>query len=127
MTKIYTKTVAESLSFVPPHPERTGVRYGTFDVTYREWPSRGALLKTIEMQANRARKGTDWCEWKPRKRSDQLSTESSPDNPRDVTTNAIRIICKYCELEISEYKGLWWTGSDFQCPDGEHNHEPNSK
>jgi hypothetical protein len=32
--------------------------------------------------------------------------------------------CRYCNKEIEFYKGAWWTGNDFQCPDGEHNHEP---
>lgn len=32
--------------------------------------------------------------------------------------------CKYCGAIITEYKGQWWTGDDFQCADGEHNHAP---
>ena len=32
--------------------------------------------------------------------------------------------CRYCSRAIERYKGAWWSGNDFQCPDGQHNHEP---
>lgn len=32
--------------------------------------------------------------------------------------------CQHCGKFITEYKGLWWTGTDFMCPDGEQPHEP---
>lgn len=32
--------------------------------------------------------------------------------------------CKYCQLPIEYFKGYWWTGNDFMCPDGESAHVP---
>jgi hypothetical protein len=34
-----------------------------FDVTFREWPSRAAMLKTIEMQGRRESSSHDWHDW----------------------------------------------------------------
>ncbi len=50
----------------------------------------------------------------------------SDNNVRRYPANdsAQRGICKHCGLLIEEYKGQWWTGNDFQCPDGEENHAP---
>lgn len=46
-----------------PHPERCGVRTTGMmgeNVTIQEWPSRGALLKTIQMQGRREHQSRDW-------------------------------------------------------------------
>lgn len=32
--------------------------------------------------------------------------------------------CKHCGAVIEGFRGLWWTGNDFMCPDGERQHEP---
>lgn len=49
---------------VVPHPERTATVNGAWSVTFYEWPSRGAMLTTIEMQGRRASHHRDYHEWK---------------------------------------------------------------
>lgn len=61
--KTYTLSFADSLSHAPAHPDRTGYRAMSgmnMDVVFQVWPSRAALLKTIEIQSRRAFKATDW-------------------------------------------------------------------
>ena len=61
--KTYRLSFAAACSHVPEHPERTAKRNSPgldFDVTFQVWPSRPALLKTIEMQGKRAPRSTDW-------------------------------------------------------------------
>ena len=52
--KRYTMSGAAADTHVPEHPERTAKRNHTgtldFDVTFQVWPSRAAMLKSIEMQ-----------------------------------------------------------------------------
>jgi hypothetical protein len=64
--KRYSLSFADSIRHVPDHPERTAVRHSSYDVYYQEWPSRGAMLKTIDMQGRRASHYLDWKEWRPR-------------------------------------------------------------
>jgi len=61
--KRYTLSGADSLSHVPEHPERTAMRQHqrmNFDVTYQVWPNRPAMLKSLEMQEQRAPRFDDW-------------------------------------------------------------------
>lgn len=62
--KRYTLSFADSLTHVPKHPDRTAMRnHGTglgFDVVFQVWPSRAAMLKTIQMQGRRASQSRDW-------------------------------------------------------------------
>ena len=63
-----TMSAAAASSYVPPNPDRTAfASLGTgsmdFDVTFREWPSRAAMLKTIEMQGRRESSSHDWKDW----------------------------------------------------------------
>jgi hypothetical protein len=69
--KQYTMSFADSIKHVPDHPDRTAHRTISWDVTYQVWPSRPAMLKTIEMQARRAPRQDDWREWKVRPRPSQ--------------------------------------------------------
>jgi len=52
--KRYTLSLAASLSHVPEHPERTAKRDTGWDVMYQVWPSRGAMLQSLKMQARGA-------------------------------------------------------------------------
>ncbi len=65
--KQYSMSFADSINHVPEHPERTAQRSFSWDVTFQVWPSRAAMLKTIEMQGRRAGRSDDWREWKPRR------------------------------------------------------------
>lgn len=64
--KRYTMSFADSIKHVPEYPERTAQRSFSWDVMFQVWPSRAAMLKTIEMQGRRAPRSDDWREWKPR-------------------------------------------------------------
>ena len=51
--KRYTMSFAAAIEHKPEHPERTARKSGTgmnFDVTFQVWPSRAAMLKSIDMQ-----------------------------------------------------------------------------
>lgn len=67
MAKTYTLSAATACEHVPVHPERTAYRNGVgllnFDLTFKEWPSRGAMLTAIQMQGRRAPSATDWRDW----------------------------------------------------------------
>lgn len=61
--KTYTLSLASAFTHKPEYPERTARKEGTgtnFDVTFKVWPSREALLKTCAMQRKRAPHPTDW-------------------------------------------------------------------
>lgn len=59
--KKYVLSFAASIAHKPEHPERTARRQmQSFDVQYCVWPSRAAMLKTIEMQEKRAARYDDW-------------------------------------------------------------------
>lgn len=57
--KRWTVSFADSLKPVK-HPERTAKRDSGFDVTFREWPTRDAMLRVIEEQGERAPRRDDW-------------------------------------------------------------------
>jgi hypothetical protein len=64
--KTYTLSCADSMRHVPEFPDRTAFRSGLtdFDTRYQVWPSRGAMLKTIEMQGRRAPNASrDWVDF----------------------------------------------------------------
>ena len=67
MTKTYTLSAAAALEHTPEHPDRTAYRNGVgtlnFDLIFRVWPSRGAMLTTIKMQERREPHATDWKDW----------------------------------------------------------------
>lgn len=48
--KTYRMSIADSLKHKPENPERTAHRTCAWDVEYKVWPSRGALMTTIKMQ-----------------------------------------------------------------------------
>ena len=61
--KTYTLSGADAAAHRPDHPERTARRYYggmNFDVTFKVWPSRAALTKTVELQARRESRTGDW-------------------------------------------------------------------
>lgn len=61
--KTYTLTFAQSVGFTHPHPERTARQaHGGFnlDFTFKVWPSRAALAKSIRMQQMREAHFNDW-------------------------------------------------------------------
>lgn len=66
--KTYTLSFADSIAHTPEHPERTAAKALSWEVRYQVWPSRAAMLKTIDMQSRRAPRQDDWREWKPRTR-----------------------------------------------------------
>jgi hypothetical protein len=58
---------AHSLTYKPEHPDRTASRSHQgldMDVTFQTWPSRAAMLKTIEMQESGPYKQTHWRAYK---------------------------------------------------------------
>jgi hypothetical protein len=61
--KTYTLTGAQAFTHVPEHPERTARQSGrgmNFDVTFKVWPARSALVRTIRMQEKRELRQDDW-------------------------------------------------------------------
>lgn len=58
--KTYTLSFAQSIAHKPEHPERTAMKSLEWDVRYQVWPSRAAMLKTVEMQGKRAPRRDDW-------------------------------------------------------------------
>ena len=54
---------AASLTYKPANIDRTAFRSHSgmdMDVTFQEWPSRAAMLKTVEMQGRGPSKSTHW-------------------------------------------------------------------
>lgn len=47
-----------------PNPDRTARRFGSprwdSDLTYREWPNRASMARSIRMQQRRESHSTDW-------------------------------------------------------------------
>lgn len=63
--KRYTMSGAAAIEHTPDHPERTARRNASagaldFDVTYQVWPSRAAMLTTIQMQDRAPYRSTNW-------------------------------------------------------------------
>ena len=61
--KTYVLTGAQAAQHVPEHPDRTAKRFASgmnFDVTFKVWPSSGALKKTLELQRQREARYDDW-------------------------------------------------------------------
>jgi len=64
--KRYVLSFADSITHKPAAPDRTAKRNCggdgslNFDVEYQVWPSRGAMLKTIELQARGERSRFNW-------------------------------------------------------------------
>lgn len=77
MARTYTLSGAASFTHVPAHPERTAYRNATgqmnFDVIYREWPSRGAMLATIDIQGKREPRQDDWRDWSKSRMAQKLT------------------------------------------------------
>jgi hypothetical protein len=67
MARPVTMSAAAAIGYVPPHPDRTAYRNAgggmNFDLVFREWPSRAAMVKTIEMQGRRESRNDDWHDW----------------------------------------------------------------
>jgi hypothetical protein len=89
--KTYTISMAQTMTHVPEHPERTAYRTRSgldFDYTYRVWPSRAAMLKTIQMQSRREPRSDDWRDWLVSRMAEKLgvvSVETLPGGSRVVT------------------------------------------
>lgn len=62
--KRYTLSFAEATQHIPDHPDRTAYRSGEWDYMYQVWPSREAMLKTIELQQKKASNKLQWRDWK---------------------------------------------------------------
>jgi hypothetical protein len=58
--KTVTMSFAASTAYKMPNPDRTATRSISDDVTFAEFPSRGAMLTCLEMQASRASNRRDW-------------------------------------------------------------------
>ena len=61
--KTYTLSGADAMQHKPEHAERTAKRYHggmNFDVTFKVWPNRASLIKTLDMQSKRANQFNDW-------------------------------------------------------------------
>lgn len=58
--KTYSMSFAASLTHKPEHPERTASKPLEWDVAYQVWPSRAAMLKTIDMQDRSASHRAKW-------------------------------------------------------------------
>lgn len=62
----YALSFADACTHTPTHPERTARRNAggsgdmNFDVVFRVWPSRAAMLTTIRMQEQRTPQSRDW-------------------------------------------------------------------
>jgi len=64
----YTLSFAAAQTHTPRHPDRTARRENSglnFDVTFKEFPSRAAMLKTIQLQDQREKHHTDWKAVRP--------------------------------------------------------------
>ena len=63
MSRPVVMSFAASLTYLPPHPERTARKslpgIGG-DTVYRTWTSRAAMARTIRMQQQRAPRNDDW-------------------------------------------------------------------
>lgn len=64
--KSYILSFADAIKHVPEFPERTARKTLTWNVKFQVWPSRAAMLKTIEMQGKRAPRSDDWRPCKQR-------------------------------------------------------------
>lgn len=77
----YTLSFAKALKHVPLFPDRTAYRSGeTMDITFREWPSRGAMLESIRMQGRRIRRSNDWIDWLTSSMAARLCSCEGPDS-----------------------------------------------
>ena len=58
----YILTFGEAITHKPAHPERTARRVAANgdDYEFRVWPSRGAMLTTVEMQSKSAPSRRNW-------------------------------------------------------------------
>ena len=65
----YQMSAAQAADHIPDHPERTGrASLGDlfdFDVTFQVWPSRAAMLKSIEMQGRAMPTRKAWMACQP--------------------------------------------------------------
>lgn len=59
-TNTYTLSFADSVKHVPEHPERTANRSISWDVSYRVFKTRDAMLSLLQKQGKRASHYTDW-------------------------------------------------------------------
>lgn len=60
LMKTYVLSFADSIKHVPEHPERTAMKSLEWDVRYRVWTSRSAMMTTVNMQEKRAPRRDDW-------------------------------------------------------------------
>lgn len=58
--KTYILSFADSIKHTPEHPERTAMKSLSWDVKYQVWPSRAAMLKTIDMQSRGPHRADHW-------------------------------------------------------------------
>jgi hypothetical protein len=66
MKSTYTMSFAAACTHTPAHPERTARRNAggsgdiNFDIVFKVWASRAAMLTTIRMQEQREPQSRDW-------------------------------------------------------------------
>lgn len=58
--RTYRAAVGRQSEVTHPHPERTAYRAVGWDLEYKVWPSRGAMVTTLRMQARSAPRAGDW-------------------------------------------------------------------
>lgn len=59
--KTYTMSFAAAIQHTPAHPERTARKQErNFDVTFKEWPAREAMARSLRMQEKREPRYDDW-------------------------------------------------------------------
>jgi hypothetical protein len=85
--KTYTIPFAQLADHIPAHPDRTAYKSGTgmnFDITFKEWPSRGAMLTTVQMQERSDSHLPKWKDWL-KSRMGERWTAGRSGNPRNKT------------------------------------------
>ena len=93
--KTYTLAFADAIRHVPKNPERTAYKSGsTMDITYREWPSREAMLASIWMQGRRVARSTDWIDWFKCNMAAKLCSCEGPDS------TGARLRCRMHKAEV---------------------------
>lgn len=85
--KRYTLSMADSVTHLPEHPNRTAYRMGrgtmNFDVTYQVWPNRESMLKTIALQEAGENAQYAWRDWSKSRMAVKLCP--SPLHPKSLT------------------------------------------
>lgn len=60
MRNVVTMSFCASLEYKPAHPERTAKRTVGWDVQFRTWTNREAMLATVRMQGKSIPRSDHW-------------------------------------------------------------------